>query len=139
MTSERAKIITSSVLRALLIVIAVQMVVGHAKSQIPGGVVLELFDAGSDFALINNGDIYRTNAMGEDGWFYVENVFESSGADYGELASITWFSAGRVIAVTPEGDIYQTMNWTSLSFIDTQRSLFEARSNASGLTPPRWL
>ena len=29
--------------------------------------------------------------------------------------------------------------WTSLSFIDTQRSLFEARSNASGLTPPRWL
>ena len=69
-----------------------------------------MFDAGSDFALINNGDIYRTNAMGEDGWFYVENVFESSGADYGELASITWFSAGRVIAVTPEGDIYQTMN-----------------------------
>jgi hypothetical protein len=28
-------------------------------------------------------------------------------------------------------------NWNSPGFIDTQRSLFEARSNASGLTTPR--
>jgi hypothetical protein len=30
-------------------------------------------------------------------------------------------------------------NWTSQTFIDKSKAHFEARSNASGLTPPRWL
>ena len=30
-------------------------------------------------------------------------------------------------------------SWTSPGFMDTQRARFEAFSNASGLTPPRWL
>ena len=54
-------------------------------------------------------------------------------------------SVGQVLAVnggapTKDYDTYTpATNWTSHATVDKLKPQFEARSNTSGLTPPKWL
>jgi hypothetical protein len=55
-------------------------------------------------------------------------------------ASAITFDDGLTHTIDSENSFpFEGATWTSPVFVDTQRASFEAFSNASGLTPPRWL
>ncbi|MBC8236541.1 hypothetical protein H8E77_43900 [bacterium] len=83
--------------------------------------------------LLDNGVCVVTGITTNSSYYYI-NIFDAQTWERTVSRVTSWYySAPRCASIS------SSALWTSFSFIDTQRSLFEARSNASGLTPPRWL